>query len=72
MPVKSAVQVPAVVSVQLVPTVPTVVLEDVKLTVPVGVFAAFVVSVTVAVQVDVPPTLMLAGLHATPVEVMSG
>jgi hypothetical protein len=70
-PVKAAVQVPAD-SVQLAATVPTVLSEDVKLTVPVGVFAAVVVSVTVAVQVEVLAMLMLAGLHETPVEVLSG
>src|SRR2546426_8525381 len=57
--------------VQLALTVPTAVLDDTKLTEPVGVFAALVVSVTVAVQVEVPPTRILFGLQTTPVEVLS-
>ncbi len=69
-PVKVTVQLPAV-KPQLAPTVPTAVLDDVKVTEPVGVLAAFVVSVTVAVQVDVPPMLMLAGAQETLVDVLS-
>ncbi len=67
---KIAVQLPAV-KLQLAATVPTAVLDDVKVTEPVGVLAAFVVSVTVAVQVDVPPMLMLAATQETPVVVLS-
>jgi len=69
-PVKTAVQLPDT-KVQLAATVPTAVFDDVKLTVPVGVFAGVVVSVTVAVHVDVPPMLIDAGLHTTPVAVLS-
>ena len=69
-PVKATVQVPDTPRAQLAPTVPTAVFDDVKLTVPDGVFAALVVSVTVAVQVDVPP--MLIGVaHETAVDVLS-
>ena len=57
--------------VQLAPTVPTAVSEDVKLTVPVGVFEAVVVSVTVAVQVEVALGAIVLGLQATTVEVLS-
>ena len=57
--------------VQLAPTVPTAVFDDVKLTEPDGVFAGVVVSVTVAVQVDVPPMLIDAGAQTTVVEVLS-
>ncbi len=51
-PVKVTEQLPAV-NMQLAPTVPTAVFDETKLTVPDGVFAAFVVSVTVAVHVEV-------------------
>jgi hypothetical protein len=47
------------------------VLDDVKLTEPVGVLAGVVVSVTVAVQVEVPPGRIVAGLQATAVDVLS-
>src|SRR5438093_10150181 len=57
--------------VQLVSAVPVVVLYNVKLTVPDGVFAGVVVSETVAVQVDVPPMLIDAGAQTTVVEVLS-
>jgi hypothetical protein len=69
-PVKLTEQLPDT-SVQLAPTVKTAVLDETKLTVPVGVFDGFVVSVTVAVQVDVPPMIIVAGLQATAVEVLS-
>jgi hypothetical protein len=69
-PVKATLQLPET-NVQLAPTVPTAVLDDVKLTLPDGVRDAVVVSVTVAVHVEVPPMLIEAGLHATTVEVLS-
>jgi hypothetical protein len=56
---------------QLAPTVPTAVFEEVKPTVPVGEFEAVVVSITVAVHVEVPVGTIVAGLHATLVEVLS-
>jgi hypothetical protein len=46
-------------------------LDEVKLTVPVGMFDATLVSVTVAVQVEVPPTTIDARLQATLVDVLS-
>jgi len=55
--------------VQLAPTVPTAVLDETKLTMPVGVVGVVKVSVTVAVQVEVPPRLMEIGLQATAVDV---
>jgi hypothetical protein len=72
-PVKVTEQLPAV-NIQLAPTVPTAVFDDVKLTEPVGVFAAFVVSITVAIQVVVPPTAIVVGgvPQTTAVEVLSG
>jgi hypothetical protein len=57
--------------VQLAPTVPTVVSEDVNVTLPVGAFNGVVVSETVTVHVEVPPMLMLLGEQATAVEVLS-
>lgn len=69
-PVKMTVHLPAL-SVQLEPTVPTAVFEEVKLTLPVGTLEAVVVSVTVAVQVDPAPGAIDAGLQATAVEVLS-
>ena len=69
-PVKVVVQWPDD-SVQLAPTVPTAVFDEVKLTVPVGVLEAVVVSVTVAVHVDVPPGAIELGVQATAVEVLS-
>jgi hypothetical protein len=70
-PVAETVQEPDVVRLQLVPTVPTEEADDVKVTVPDGVFAGVVVSATVTVQVELPPILMLAGAQATLVEVES-
>ena len=70
-PVNITEQLPVESNVQPAPTVPTAVFDDVKLTLPVGVLAAFVVSATAAVQVEVPPVLMEAGLHTTIVEVLS-
>ncbi len=69
-PVKVTVQLPDVKG-QLAPTVPTAVFDDMKVTEPVGVLAAFVVSVTVALQLEVPPMLMLAGAQETLVDVLS-
>jgi len=69
-PVKATLQLPDT-KVQLAATVPTAVFDDVKLTVPVAILAAFVVSVTVAVHVDVPPMLIDAGEHDTAVVVLS-
>ena len=69
-PVKTAVQLPDT-KVQLAATVPIALFDDTKFTVPVGVFAGIVVSVTTAVQVEVPPMLMLLGLQATAVDVLS-
>src|SRR2546425_1286466 len=69
-PVKVTVQVPDTPRVQLAPTVPTATLDDVKLTEPVGVFAALVVSVTVAVHVDAPP-MLIGVVHETAVDVLS-
>jgi hypothetical protein len=56
---------------QLAPTVPTAVFDDAKLTEPVGVLDAVVVSVTEAVQVEVPPGTIVVGLQATTVLVVS-
>ncbi len=67
---KVTVQLPDVKE-QLAPTVPTAVFDDVKVTEPVAVLAAFVVSVTVALQLDVPPMLMLAATQETLVDVLS-
>jgi hypothetical protein len=69
--VKVTEQTPVESNVQLVPIVPTVVSEDVKLTSPVGTFEAVVVSVTVTVHVEVLPTLIDAGAQVTLVEVSS-
>jgi hypothetical protein len=68
-PLKLAEQLPAD-NVQLVPTVTAAVFEETKVTVPVGVLATVVPSVTVAVQVPVwlIPTV---GLQTTLVEVLS-
>ena len=70
-PVKRTEQLPVESNAQLAPTVPTVVSDEVKLTLPVGVFAAFVVSITVTVQVEVVPTGIEEGLQLTLVEVLS-
>ena len=69
-PVNVAVQCPDD-SVQLIVTVPTAVFDEVKPTAPVGVLEAVVVSVTVAVHVDVPAGATEAELHETAVEVLS-
>lgn len=69
-PAKETVHLPKD-KVQLAPTVPTAVLDEVKLTLPPGVFAGVVVSVTVAVQVESPAGTIVLGLHATLVEVLS-
>ena len=57
--------------VQLAPTVPTVVSDDVKLTLPDGIFEAVVVSVTATEQDEVPVGTMEAGVQLTLVEVLS-
>ena len=49
---------------------PVVPADSVKVTVPVGVREAVVVSVTVAVHVDVPP-MLIGVVHDTAVEVVS-
>ncbi len=69
-PVKVTEQLPDT-RLQLATTVPTAVSDEVKLTEPVGVFAGVVASVTVAVQVEVPPGRIVLGLQATAVEVLS-
>ncbi len=69
-PVKLAAQLPDN-NVQLALTVPTAVLDDTKLTEPVGVFAGVVVSETLAVQVEVAPGTIVLGLQTTLVEVLS-
>ena len=56
---------------QLAPTVPTLVFEETKLTLPVGELVGVVVSATVAVQVEVPVGMIVLGLQATPVVVLS-
>ncbi len=70
-PVKVAVHLPDI-RVQLVATVPAAVADDVKLTEPVGVLEAVVVSVTVAIQLVVPPgTIVVGGPQTTAVDVLS-
>jgi hypothetical protein len=69
-PVNVTVQVPET-RLQLAATVPTVVSDEVKVTVPVGVFEGVVVSETVAVQVEVPPMPMLVDAQDTTVDVSS-
>ena len=69
-PVKAAVQLPPD-KVQLAATVPTRVLEDTKVTLPVAVLAGVVVSATVAVQVEIPVGTIVLGLQATLVVVVS-
>jgi hypothetical protein len=56
---------------QLAPAVPTLVSDETKLTVPVGAFVEVVVSATVAVQEEVPVGIIVLGLQATPVDVLS-
>ncbi len=58
-------------NVQLAPAVPTPAFDETKLTLPVGALAAIVVSATVAVQVEVPDGIIVLGLQATPVDVLS-
>ena len=69
-PVKTAVQLPDT-RVQLAATVPTAVFDDVKLTVPVGVFPGVVVSLIVLVQMEVALGAIVAGLQATLLDVSS-
>lgn len=69
-PVAVTVQLPDD-SAQLAPTVPTAELDDVKLTEPVGIFDGVVVSATVTVQVEVPPGMIVLGVHETVVKVLS-
>jgi hypothetical protein len=57
--------------VQLAPTVPIAVLDDVKLAEPVGVLEAVVVSVTVAVQVEEALGRIVPGVQVMAVEVLS-
>jgi len=68
-PVMTTVQLPPD-NVQLASTVPTVVSDEVKLTLPDGVFAGVVVSETVTVQEPVRPTVTEAA-QDTEVEVSS-
>jgi hypothetical protein len=68
--VKIATQLPPD-KAQLAATVPTAVFEDTKFTLPVAVREAVVVSVTVAVHVEVPPMLIEARLQTTAVDVLS-
>ena len=68
-PVKAAVQLPPD-KMQLAATVPTAVFEDTKVTLPVAVREAVVVSVTVAVHVEIPPMLIEARLQLTVVDVL--
>jgi len=56
---------------QLEPTVPAAGFDAVKLMVPVGVLDVEFRSVTVAVHVDVWPTMMMLGTQTTPVAVVS-
>lgn len=69
-PVAVTVQLPEV-RLQLLLTVPTRVLDEVKVTEPVGTLDGFVVSATVVVHVDVPPGAIVVGAHETVVEVLS-
>jgi len=69
-PVKVTEHVPEV-RMQLAPTVPTAVFEEVKLAVPVGVLDGVVVSATVTVQVEVPVGTIVLGLQTTLVDVLS-
>ncbi len=72
---ETVVDVPEGDNVQIAPTVPTAVLDDVKLTEPLGAAVAaggLVVSVTVAVQLVAPPgTIVMGGPQATTVTVLS-
>ena len=72
--VETVVDVPEGANVQLAPTVPTAVFDDVKLTEPLGAagtVGGVVVSVTVAVHVEVAPAEIEAGLQTTAVDVLS-
>lgn len=69
-PVNETLQLP-LTRVQLAATVPTVVADDAKLTVPDGTFAGVVVSETVTVQLEVPPIEILMGRQDTEVDVLS-
>jgi hypothetical protein len=69
-PVNFAVHMPDE-SVQLAATVPAAVFEDVKVTVPVGMLEGVVVSVTVAVHVEAPVGMIVAGVHTITVDVVS-
>jgi hypothetical protein len=68
-PVIVTVQVPDA-KVQLAPTVPTLVSDEVNVTVPLGVFAEVVVSETATEQEPVRPAVTELG-HMTLVEVLS-
>ncbi len=57
--------------VQLGATVPTAMFDDVKLTEPVGLLEAVVVSVTVTAQVDVAVGRIVLGVQITAVDVLS-
>jgi len=69
-PVNATVHEPPV-NEQLATTVPTVVSDEVKLRLPPGTFEAVVVSVTVAVHVEVPVGTIVVGLQPTLVDVLS-
>jgi hypothetical protein len=56
---------------QLAPTVPKVISDETKVTLPIGILEAFVVSVTLALQVEFPPGTTVVGLQETVVEVLS-
>jgi len=69
-PVKVTVQLRDV-NMQLASTVPTELLDETRLTLPVAVFSGAVVSATFTEHEEVEPTLMLLGVQATLVEVSS-
>jgi len=69
-PVNATVHLPED-RVQLAPTVPTPGFDETKLTLPDGTLAGVVVSVTVAVHVEVPVGTIVLGLQAALVEVLS-
>jgi hypothetical protein len=69
-PVKVTAHVPED-RVQLAPTVPTPVFDETKLTLPDGTLAGFLVSPTVAVQVEALVGIIELGLQATLVDVLS-
>jgi len=70
-PVMFTMQPPEASRVQLASTTPMAAFDATKLTVPIGVLARVVVSVTVAVQVEVPLTKTWLGLQAMLVDVLS-